>query len=101
MPRRLEHGPAPPDGYTQAAGCSRAAAWPTTRARYSGPVLVAGASADTITPPAGCEAIAATFPQGSYRLLEGIGHLSYLDAPDTMNALIGDFAAACLGRATA
>lgn len=90
-----------PEGYSQAARMLASGSLAEDAARYRGPVLVVGASADTITPPRGCEAIAAAFPQGSYRLLEGIGHLSYLDAPETVNALIGDFAAACLGKATA
>ena len=69
-------------------------------ATYSGPVLVVAGSEDTITPPASCEAIAARFPTGEYRLLEGVGHLSYLDAPDTVNALVAEFAARCFKEAT-
>jgi pimeloyl-ACP methyl ester carboxylesterase len=90
-----------PEGYAQAARMLASGSLAEDAARFSGPVLVVGTGADTITPPAGCEAIAAAFPQGAYRLLEGIGHLSYLDAPDPVNALIGDFAAACLGKVTA
>ena len=90
-----------PEGYSQAARMLASGSLAEDAVRYDGPVLVVAASADTITPPAGCEAIAAAFSQGAYRLLEGIGHLSYLDTPDTVNALIGDFAAACLGKATA
>jgi pimeloyl-ACP methyl ester carboxylesterase len=89
-----------PDGYAQAARMLAGGSLPDDAAAYSGPVLVVAGSEDTITPPAGCKAIAAAFPQGSYRLLEGVGHLSYLDAPGTVDALIGDFAAACFGRAT-
>ena len=90
-----------PDGYAQAARMLAGGSLADDAAGYSGPVLVVGASADTITPPAACAATAAAFPQGAYRLLEGVGHLSYLDAPDRVNALICDFAAACFGAATA
>lgn len=90
-----------PDGYAQAARMLAGGSLADDAAGYSGPVLVLAGSADTITPPAGCKAIAAAFPHGTYRLLEGVGHLSYLDAPDTVNALVGEFAAARLGKATA
>lgn len=87
------------DGYAQAARMLAGGSLPDDAVRYDGPVLVVAASGDTITPPAGCKAIAAAFPQGSYRLLEGIGHLSYLDAPETVNALVAEFAARCLKEA--
>lgn len=89
-----------PDGYAQAARMLAGGSLADDAAGYDGPVLVVAGGGDTITPPAGCTAIAGTFPQGTYRQLEGVGHLSYLDVPDTVNALIGDFAAACFGRAT-
>jgi len=85
-----------PDGYTQAARTLANGRLVEDAARYPGPVLVIAGSADTITPPAGCERIARAFPRGTYRLLEGPGHLSYLDAPATVNALIADFAASCM-----
>jgi pimeloyl-ACP methyl ester carboxylesterase len=90
-----------PDGYTQAARMLAGGNLADDAARYHGPVQVVAASADTITPPAGCEAIARAFPRGEYRLLEGSGHLSYLDAPDTLNALIAEFALRHTGKATA
>jgi pimeloyl-ACP methyl ester carboxylesterase len=43
----------------------------------------------------------ASLPRATYRLLEGPAHLSYLDAPATVNALIADFAAGCTQGATA
>lgn len=81
-----------PHGYAQAARMLAHAHLADDAAHYGGPALVAGASADTITPPAGCAAIAEAFPRGEFRLLEGPGHLSYLDAPDAVNALIAEFA---------
>ncbi len=90
-----------PDGYTQAARTLANGRLVEDAARYAGPVLVIAGSADTITPPAGCERIARAFPRGTYRLLDGPGHLSYLDAPATVNALIADFAASCMPGAAA
>jgi pimeloyl-ACP methyl ester carboxylesterase len=90
-----------PDGYTQAARTLADGRLVEDAARYAGPALVVAGSADTITPPAGCERIARAYPRAAYRLLDGPGHLSYLDAPATVNALIADFAASCLQGATA
>lgn len=90
-----------PDGYAQAARMLASGNLAADAARYDGPVLVVGASGDTITPPSDCEAVAAAFPRAEYRLLDGSGHLSYLDAPDAVNALVAAFASACLDGATA
>ncbi len=85
-----------PDGYTQAARMLGTGRLVEDAARYAGPVLVVAATADTITPPAGCERIARAFPRATFRLLEGPGHLAYLDAPATVNAIIEEFAASCM-----
>jgi pimeloyl-ACP methyl ester carboxylesterase len=90
-----------PDGYAQAARMLAGGSLADDAACYDGPVLAVAASADTITPPAGCEAIARAFPGGAYRLLEGPGHLAYLDAPDAVNALVAEFAASCHARIAA
>jgi pimeloyl-ACP methyl ester carboxylesterase len=90
-----------PDGYTQAARMLATGRLAEDAARYPGPVLVVAASADTIAPPAGCERIARAFPRGRFRLLEGPGHLSYLDAPATVNALVAEFTASCAQEAAA
>ncbi len=84
-----------PDGYTQAARMLANGRLVEDAARYPGPVLVVAATADTITPPAACERIARAFPRATYRLLEGPAHLSYLDAPATVNPIIAEFAANC------
>jgi pimeloyl-ACP methyl ester carboxylesterase len=83
------------DGYTQAARMLANGRLVEDAARYTGPVLVVAATADTITPPPGCERIARAFPRATFRLLEGPAHLSYLDAPAIVNALIADFATGC------
>ena len=89
-----------PDGYTQAARMLANGRLVEDAARYPGPVLVVAGSADTITPPAGCERIAGAFPRAAYRLLEGPAHLSYLDAPAIVNGIIAEFAASCTQGAT-
>jgi pimeloyl-ACP methyl ester carboxylesterase len=90
-----------PDGYAQAARMLAGGSLTDDAARYDGPVLVVAASGDTITPPAECEALAAAFPHGAFRLLEGPGHLAYLDVPDTVNALVAEFAASCIKKTAA
>jgi len=89
------------DGYTQAARMLANGRLVEDASRYAGPVLVVAATADTITPPAGCERIARAFPRATFRVLEGPAHLSYLDAPAIVNALIADFAAGCAQGAPA
>jgi pimeloyl-ACP methyl ester carboxylesterase len=90
-----------PDGYTQAARMLSSGRLVEDAAHYSGPVLVVASTADTITPPAGCERIARAFPRAAYRLLEGPAHLAYLDAPAAVNALIAEFATSTLQGAAA
>jgi pimeloyl-ACP methyl ester carboxylesterase len=90
-----------PEGYAQAARMLAGGDLAEDAARYAGPALVVAAAADTITPPAGCEAIARAFPRGEYRLLDGPGHLSYLDAPGAVNSTVAAFATACQRETTA
>lgn len=82
-----------PDGYAQAARMLANGRLADDAARYPGPVLVVAGGHDTITPAAGCAAIARAFPRGSYRLLEAAGHLSYLDSAETVNRLLEEAAA--------
>jgi pimeloyl-ACP methyl ester carboxylesterase len=86
-------------GYTQAARMLAHGCLVEDAARYFGPVLVVAATEDSITPAAGCERIAQAFPRGAYRLLTGAGHLSYLDAPAAVNAIIAEFAERCAQEA--
>lgn len=90
-----------PDGYAQAARMLAHGRLVEDAARYAGRVLVVAGSVDTITPPAGCERIARAFPRADYRLLDGPGHLSYLDAPAVVNDIIAGFAASCARGVTA
>jgi pimeloyl-ACP methyl ester carboxylesterase len=82
-----------PEGYAQAARMLAHGTLTNDAPRYPGPVLVVAASADTITPPRDCEKIAGAFPHAKYRLLDGPGHLSYVESPEVINALITEFAA--------
>jgi pimeloyl-ACP methyl ester carboxylesterase len=82
-----------PAGYAQAARMLANGTLVNDAARYDGPVLVVAASADTITPAQDCERIAAAFPRATFRTLAGPGHLSYIESPEVVNALIADFAA--------
>ena len=81
-----------PDGYRQAARMLASGCLLADAPRFAGPVLVAAGSVDTVTPASGCERIALAFPDARFHLLEGVGHLSYLDAPGAVNALIAAFA---------
>jgi pimeloyl-ACP methyl ester carboxylesterase len=82
-----------PRGYSQAARMLAHGTLVKDAARYDGPVLVVAASADTITPAQDCESIARAFPSATFQTLEGPGHLSYVEAPEVVNALIAEFAA--------
>lgn len=77
-----------PAGYAQAARMLSTGHIAQDAARYPGPVRVIGASADTITPPAACRAIAAAFAHGQYVELPGVGHLAYIEDPRGANAAI-------------
>lgn len=90
-----------PDGYAQAARMLSMGRLIDDAVRYGGPVRVVGASADTITPPAACRAIAAAFPQGDYHELAGVGHLAYIEDPRATEQLIAAFATAIGHRAAA
>jgi pimeloyl-ACP methyl ester carboxylesterase len=85
-----------PHGYAQAARMLAHGALVKDAARYAGPVLVIAASADTITPARDCESIAHAFPRATFQILDGPGHLSYVEAPDIVNGLIAKFAASCV-----
>jgi pimeloyl-ACP methyl ester carboxylesterase len=54
------------------------------------PVQVVCGGDDTVTPPAGCENIAASFPNAQFEILPGLGHASYVEGPDAFNAVLVD-----------
>lgn len=81
-----------PDGYRQAAHCLASGDIRRDAAHFSGAVLVACGSADTVTPEAGCRDIARAFPHAQYRSLPGVGHASQAEGPQLVNRLIQEFA---------
>ncbi len=56
--------------------------------RLKCPVSVASGSADTVTPPAACQAAAAHI-HAPYTSIEGAGHICALEAADAVSRLIG------------
>ena len=85
-----------PDGYAQAARTLACGRLIEDAEKYTGPALVIAGTEDRITPPAGSERIARAFQDGTFRLLEGAGHLCYLDAPAVISSAITDMAQRCL-----
>jgi pimeloyl-ACP methyl ester carboxylesterase len=63
---------------------------------YNGPVLVLAGSADFVTPPDQCRALAAELDQVNFNILTGLGHVGQVEKP----GLIADTIAAFL-RTTA
>ena len=57
------------------------------------PVLVLGGSLDTLTPPERSEEIAALAPASQLLILEGVGHLSTLEAPQAVTEALNGFIA--------
>jgi pimeloyl-ACP methyl ester carboxylesterase len=62
-------------------------------------VLVIAGTHDDITPAAGCERIARAYPRGTFQLVEGAGHLCYLDAPSVINSAIIEMVQRCFEKA--
>src|SRR5438874_3328987 len=78
-------------GYRQALQCLAQGHLAEDARRFNKKVLVGCGSEDTITPEAGCKAIAAAFPRAEYRTLAGVGHAPQIEAPETINELIARF----------
>ena len=55
------------------------------------PVLVITGAADTLIPPAATEEMAHAIPDAQFRMIEGAGHLSNLEAPEQFNVLLREF----------
>lgn len=77
-----------PQGYTQAARMLSTGDVAADLARVHCPVTVASGSADTITPPAGCRALAMSI-QAPYLDLGEVGHSCALEAARAVNRLLG------------
>ncbi|MCY4192054.1 MAG: alpha/beta fold hydrolase [Rhodospirillaceae bacterium] len=60
-------------------------------AGYDGPMAVVCGADDRVTPPDSNRAIAASQPQASFTLIDGAGHLPYIETPESFNILLTDF----------
>lgn len=79
------------DGYLAALNAS--AGWDRSDV-LSGlkmPVAVMGGALDTVCPPAECERIAGLLGQGPASILDGIGHMPQIEAPETVTTYLLDF----------
>ena len=81
-----------PDGYRQAAYCLANGQLAADAAFFRKKVLVVCGSEDTVTPEAGCKAVARAYPKAEYRGLPGLGHVAHIEDPAQLNKLIADFA---------
>ena len=76
-----------PGGYTQATHLLADADLAGLLAAVKAPFVVASGAADTITPPAGCEALARD-AHAPYVSLGPVGHVCALEGADAVNALL-------------
>jgi pimeloyl-ACP methyl ester carboxylesterase len=82
-----------PDGYAQAA---RTLSQGNIFADLDGcdaPTLVVSGGEDIVTPPEGGRRIADALVNGRFVLLDGLGHLPYVEAPARFNTVLADFLA--------
>jgi pimeloyl-ACP methyl ester carboxylesterase len=82
-----------PRGYAQAARMLSTANVFDELAGCEAPALVVCGSEDRVTPPADNERIAQALPGAQFTLIEGAGHLPYLEAPERFNAVVDGFLA--------
>ena len=82
-----------PAGYRQAAHCLANGRLVEDGGFFGKKVLVVCGTEDTITPEAGCKAVARAFPNAQYRSLPGLGHAAHIEDAARLNAMIADFAA--------
>jgi pimeloyl-ACP methyl ester carboxylesterase len=59
------------------------------------PTLVITSSGDRLIPPEVTTEMAAAIPDARFELIEGVGHLTNLEAPEVFNRLLLDHLAAC------
>ena len=81
-----------PAGYRQAIHCLDTGRHVEDARHYRKPVLVVCGTEDTITPEAGCKQVAGAYPQGQYRPLADLGHISHIEDPVLLNRIISEFA---------
>lgn len=79
------------DGYCQAARMLHSSDIFDDIATISVPAMVLCGSADTVTPEALNQRIAAAIPGAVYRSLPGLGHACYVENPTLFNDALGQF----------
>jgi pimeloyl-ACP methyl ester carboxylesterase len=82
-----------PHGYVQAAHALAQGDLLADLEGCTAPALVLCGAEDVVTPPDGNRAAAAALVNSRFALLDGVGHLPYVEAPDRFNRLVGDFLA--------
>lgn len=81
-----------PGGHEQAARMLAAGRLIEDVAHYAGQTLVVCGSEDKVTPEEGCRKVAHACRNGQYRTLPGLGHACYVEAPETVGAVVREFA---------
>ena len=82
-----------PKGYLKAYQAMCAASIFDELAGINTPALVIAGEHDKTAPRENCQSIAAAIPGSRFHLIEGTGHVIYLEAPDRMNSCLGQFLA--------
>jgi pimeloyl-ACP methyl ester carboxylesterase len=82
-----------PEGYTQAVRMLGRADILADAKDIATPTLVLCGGADTVTPEAGCRAIAAAIPGARCEILAGLGHALYVEDPASFDAAVLRFIA--------
>lgn len=80
-----------PAGYTQAARMLATSDLLGDATGFPGKVLVECGTEDRITPEEKCRLVASAFLRGQYVGLQGLGHASYVEAPQVVNQHIAEF----------
>jgi pimeloyl-ACP methyl ester carboxylesterase len=62
-------------------------------AEIAAPVLVIAGEHDSIAPQENCRLIADAVPGSRFCTVEGTGHVIYMEAPERLNACLGEFLA--------
>ncbi len=88
-----------PKGYSQAARMLSLGDTCIELADCRAPTLVVCGAEDMITPPESNRRIAAAVPGARFELMDGVGHLPYVEAPDRFNALVAGFLARAVAAA--
>jgi len=88
-----------PKGYGQAARMLSLADIFAELQGCRAPTLVVCGAEDTVTPPETNRRMAAAVPGARFELIEGAGHLPYVEMPERFNALVGAFLATVAVRA--